>query len=31
MKLGIYRQVPWIYVRLLNASQPNKNTILNNK
>ena len=31
MKLGIYRQVPWIYVRLLNASQPNKNTILNYK
>jgi NAD(P)H-quinone oxidoreductase subunit 5 len=31
MKLGIYRQVPWIYVRLLNASQPNKNTILNFK
>ena len=31
MKLGIYRQVPWIYVKLLNASQPNKNTILNYK
>jgi NAD(P)H-quinone oxidoreductase subunit 5 len=31
MKLGIYRQVPWMYVRLLNASQPNKNTILNYK
>jgi NAD(P)H-quinone oxidoreductase subunit 5 len=31
MKLGIYRQVPWMYVKLLNASQPNKNTILNFK
>jgi len=31
MKLGIYRQVPWMYVRLLNASQPDKNTILNYK
>ena len=31
MKLGIYRQVPWLYVKLLNASQPYKKTILINK
>lgn len=31
MKLGIYRQVPWLYVKLLNISQPNKKTILNYK
>lgn len=29
MKLGIYRQIPWLYVKLLNASQPNKKTIFN--
>jgi NAD(P)H-quinone oxidoreductase subunit 5 len=28
MKLGIYRKVPWIYVKLLNISQPHKKTIL---
>jgi NAD(P)H-quinone oxidoreductase subunit 5 len=28
MKLGIYRKVPWIYVKLLNISQPYKKTIL---
>lgn len=31
MKLGVYRKVPWIYVKLLNISQPNRNTILNFK
>lgn len=29
MKLGIYRQIPWLYIKLLNASQPNKKTIFN--
>lgn len=29
MKLGVYRKIPWIYVMLLNASQPYKKTILN--
>lgn len=29
MKLGIYRQIPWLYVKLLNKSQPSKKTILN--
>ncbi len=28
MKLGIYRKVPWLYVKLLNVSQPNKKSIL---
>jgi NAD(P)H-quinone oxidoreductase subunit 5 len=28
MKLGTYRKVPWIYVKLLNISQPYKKTIL---
>lgn len=31
MKLGVYRKVPWMYVKLLNISQPHKNTIFNNK
>lgn len=31
MKLGVYRKVPWIYVKLLNASQPHKKTILTHK
>jgi NAD(P)H-quinone oxidoreductase subunit 5 len=31
MKLGIYRKVPWIYVKLLNLSQPHKKTILTYK
>lgn len=31
MKLGIYRKIPWIYVKLLNISQPNQQTILNYK
>lgn len=28
MKLGIYRRLPWLYVKLLNTSQPFKKTIL---
>jgi NAD(P)H-quinone oxidoreductase subunit 5 len=28
MKLGIYRQIPWLYVKLMNMSQPYKKTIL---
>lgn len=28
MKLGIYQQVPWLYVKLMNASQPYKKTVL---
>ena len=28
MKLGIYRQIPWLYVKLMNLSQPYRNTIL---
>ncbi len=28
MKLGAYRKLPWIYVKLLNVSQPNRQTIL---
>ncbi|MBO0353379.1 pesticidal protein Cry28Aa [Muricauda ruestringensis] len=28
MKLGVYRQIPWLYVKLMNMSQANKNTIL---
>lgn len=28
MKLGVYRKVPWLYVKLLNVSQPNKKSIL---
>lgn len=27
MKLGIYKNIPWLYVKLLNLSQPNKNTL----
>jgi NAD(P)H-quinone oxidoreductase subunit 5 len=27
MKLGIYRNFPWLYVKLLNTSQPNKKTV----
>lgn len=29
MKLGIYRNIPWLYVKLLNTSQPNKKTVFN--
>lgn len=28
MKLGIYRKLPWLYVKLLNLSQPYKKSIL---
>jgi NAD(P)H-quinone oxidoreductase subunit 5 len=28
MKLGIYRQAPWLYVKLLNVSQPFKKSVL---
>ena len=28
MKLGIYRDIPWLYVKLLNLSQPYKKSIL---
>jgi NAD(P)H-quinone oxidoreductase subunit 5 len=31
MKLGIYKKVPWIYVALLNVSQPYKKTVLMSK
>jgi NAD(P)H-quinone oxidoreductase subunit 5 len=27
MKLGVYRKSPWLYVKLLNLSQPYKKTI----
>ncbi|WP_127844116.1 proton-conducting transporter transmembrane domain-containing protein [Psychroflexus aestuariivivens] len=28
MKLGIYRKTPWLYVKLLNLTQPHKHTVL---
>ena len=28
MKLGVYRKFPWLYVKLLNISQPYKKTVL---
>lgn len=28
MKLGVYREIPWLYVKLLNASQPYKKSVL---
>jgi NAD(P)H-quinone oxidoreductase subunit 5 len=31
MKLGLYKNIPWLYVRLLNGSQPIKQTILKYK
>jgi NAD(P)H-quinone oxidoreductase subunit 5 len=31
MKLGLFKKTPWLYVQLLNLSQPNKKTILNYK
>lgn len=31
MKLGFYKKIPWLYVKLLNLSQPNKKTILTSK
>ncbi len=27
MKLGFYRQIPWLYVKLMNTSQPYKKTV----
>lgn len=29
MKLGIYRNYPWLYMKLLNISQPSKKTVFN--
>jgi NAD(P)H-quinone oxidoreductase subunit 5 len=31
MKLGLYKKIPWLYVKLLNLSQPSKKTILTYK
>lgn len=31
MKLGIYERIPWLYVRLVNDSQPYKKTVLRYK
>ena len=31
MKLGIYKKSPWLYVKLMNLSQANKNTVLKYK
>jgi NAD(P)H-quinone oxidoreductase subunit 5 len=31
MKLGVYRKVPWLYVKLLNISQPDAKTVLKYK
>jgi NAD(P)H-quinone oxidoreductase subunit 5 len=28
MKLGVYRRIPWLYVKLMNVSQPYKKTVL---
>lgn len=28
MKLGVYKKLPWLYVKLMNLSQPNKKTFL---
>jgi NAD(P)H-quinone oxidoreductase subunit 5 len=28
MKLGVYKQIPWLYVKLMNVSQPYKKTVL---
>lgn len=28
MKLGVYKKIPWLYVKLMNISQPYKKTIL---
>jgi NAD(P)H-quinone oxidoreductase subunit 5 len=28
MKLNVYKKIPWLYVKLLNDSQPTKNTLL---
>ena len=31
MKLGAYRRIPWLYVKLMNLSQPHRKTILHFK
>jgi NAD(P)H-quinone oxidoreductase subunit 5 len=31
MKLGVYRKIPWLYVKLLNLSQPHHKTVLTYK
>lgn len=31
MKLGVYRKIPWLYVKLLNLSQPYKKSVLHYK
>jgi NAD(P)H-quinone oxidoreductase subunit 5 len=31
MKLGVYQLTPWLYVKLLNLTQPNRQTVLNLK
>ncbi|GGD70193.1 NADH dehydrogenase [Maribacter cobaltidurans] len=31
MKLGVYRKIPWLYVKLLSLSQPSKKTFLTYK
>ncbi len=28
MKLGVYRKIPWLYVKLLNVSQPYKKSVI---
>jgi NAD(P)H-quinone oxidoreductase subunit 5 len=28
MKLGVYKKLPWLYVKLMNLSQPHKKTVL---
>jgi NAD(P)H-quinone oxidoreductase subunit 5 len=28
MKLGVYKKLPWLYVKLMNISQPHKKTVL---
>jgi len=28
MKLGVYKRIPWLYVKLMNVSQPYKKTVL---
>jgi len=28
MKLGVYKKIPWLYVKLMNLSQPHKNSVL---
>ncbi len=28
MKLGVYKKIPWLYVKLMNLSQPNKKSVL---